>query len=400
MRILFINQFFPPDLAPTGQLLSDVTSYLSEQGHDVSVLCSDSVYAEGGRPAQGSEKVYRLKGLRFRRSLVGRSACYLAFLFDALRLALTIKDIDAIVTLTTPPLLSFVGAIAKRFRGCQFFIWEMDLFPESLVTMGLLGRRSVLVKILRKVADLPRRQADGIIVLGSCMRSQLIAHGLPSSGIKVAENWSKTTAGFSPLPNNPWLTVFYSGNLGASHDTETIFTAMTLLGSDPRFQFVFAGGGAKRKNFERRCRELNLTQVQFVPYGESAEYAARLRDADIGLVTQTDLSLGAVVPSKLYSILAFGRPVLFAGPESSTVARVIKTNNCGWHVPCGAGPQLADLLKYLAGNHNAIATAARNARSTYLSQYTVASGTGRIAEALGLGALVETHSAKSAHAGS
>src|SRR5580704_15721828 len=103
MKILFINQFFPPDLAPTGQLLSDVTAYLSEQGHDVSVICSESIYAPGGSPARTSGRVYRLKGGRFRRSLIGRSVSYLSFLFAALRTVLRMEHVDVIVTLTTPP---------------------------------------------------------------------------------------------------------------------------------------------------------------------------------------------------------------------------------------------------------------------------------------------------------
>lgn len=397
MKVLFINQFFPPDLAPTGQLLSDVTSYLSKQGHEVSVICSESVYAEGGQAYQGSETVYRLRGLRFRRSLVGRSASYLAFLFEALRVALQIREIDLVVTLTTPPLLQMVGALVKRLRHCQFYAWQMDLFPESLVTMGLLPSRSIVTRLLRKAAHFPLRKADGIIVLGCCMRDALIAYGIPASLIRVAENWSRPAPSVSAPPTNPWITILYSGNLGASHEIETISAAMAVLAHDARFRFVFAGGGVKRRLLESQCRELGLTQVQFMPYGNDSEYASRVQYADIGLVTQTDSSLGAVVPSKLYNTLAFGRPVLFVGPAASTAALVIQSNSCGWHVACGASAQLVTLLKHLASNRAAIATAARNARFTYIKQYTVDSGTDRIGVALGLPAFVK---AKTMRAGS
>ncbi len=158
---------------------------------------------------------------------------------------------DTVITLTTPPLTSVFGRMLKLLRGCRHFIWEMDVYPDIAVDVGTLKPRSMLTCIIGALADWSRRNADGIIVLGDEMKARLIARDIPEHKIHVAQNWADG-AEISPLPfpEGP-LVVHYSGNFGLAHDFETISTVIKQFANDPRFQFVFAGGGSRRKEIGR-----------------------------------------------------------------------------------------------------------------------------------------------------
>jgi hypothetical protein len=105
-----------------------------------------------------------------------------------------------LITMTTPPLLGAAGTIAKAIRGTRHFIWEMDVYPNLLVTLGALGERGLVTRILSGIENCARRRSDGIIAIGSCMRTRLLAGGTPAHLVHVAENWADGSA-ISPGPN-------------------------------------------------------------------------------------------------------------------------------------------------------------------------------------------------------
>ncbi|MDP8981633.1 MAG: glycosyltransferase WbuB, partial [Acidobacteriota bacterium] len=177
--------------------------------------------------------------------------------------------------------------------------------------------------------------------------------------------------------------VHYSGNLGLAHDVETIRGAMLALGRDGRFEFVFAGGGPRREELERCCREHETGNARFEGYCGRGELGSRLAEGHIGLVTQKAETLGAVVPSKTYGIMAAGRPVLYIGPREATPARIIREFGCGWQVECGDVRGLVDLLHSLARGRDAVYEAGSRARRAFLEHYDRELGVARVAEILG-----------------
>src|SRR5207249_2616754 len=215
--------------------------------------------------------------------------------------------------------------------------WEMDVYPDVAVELGVLPRDRWWTWLLYVLAGFARRRAEGIIVLGSCMRERLIGHGVPPEKIHIVENWADGDL-IRPLQRRATdgvLRVLYSGNLGMAHETETICGAMEALKDDDRFQFTFAGGGSRRAQVEEFCRSRDLRNVTFRPYCEREDLAAELAKADIGLVTQRPECLGSTVPSKVYGLMAAARPYLFIGPRASTPSRIVEGHDCGWQVDCG-----------------------------------------------------------------
>jgi colanic acid biosynthesis glycosyl transferase WcaI len=370
MRILFINQFFWPDAAPTGMYLEDLARELVQQGHEVDVLCGEGKY-EGAASASEPPPVTirRIAVSNYSRSGAARLLNWFSFLVRAVLRTLTLPRYDVVVTMTTPPALSYAGLFPLA-RRARLWIWEMDLYPDVAAATGTLRSGSVLVRILEAVLDWPRRRAQGILVLGECMRDRLLRRGLQPSQIFIAENWSDASKfEATPPPPSPPLRVLYSGNLGVVHEIETILGVMTTLKDDPAIQFVFAGGGVRYTELQTLCRESGLHNVSFEGYENGDHFARRLEACHIGLVTLRPGCEGTVVPSKFYSLLAAGRPVLFLGPGAATPARRILEHRCGWTFGPGEVQAVADLLNGLARNPAEIETRGMNGRQIFLSVF-------------------------------
>jgi glycosyltransferase involved in cell wall biosynthesis len=386
MRILLINQFFWPDFAATGQFLEDLARHMAQQGHEVTVICGRGVYA-GSRHAGDPPpiKILRVCGAPFTRTVAGRGLSYISFLAGALWRGVRTDRADLVLTLTTPPLLSIVGTLLKRLKKSRHYIWEMDLFPDALVSLGALNEHSVFARLLGRIADYSRNQSDGIIALGPCMRERLLKRGVSADKIHIAENWADSGQ-ISPVTHQDRsrLNVLYSGNLGLSHDIETIASAMERLRNDPRFHFSFIGGGARRSELETFCRTRGLCNVTFLPYSSRDQVGNSLASGDVGLVTMKDGCLGTVVPSKLYGLMAAQRPVLFIGPGSATPALVIKEHDCGWQVDCGDTQGLINLLEKLFQDRRLIRDAGARARQVFIQNYDLIHGIARISTILRL----------------
>jgi colanic acid biosynthesis glycosyl transferase WcaI len=385
MRILLLNQFFWPDSAATSQLLTDLARDLADRGHEVVAVCGSSSYAaeNSGTGLPGIE-IRRTPTFKFARGTAARLVSYASFLASALWAGLAGKRPDLVLTLTTPPLLSVVGTLMKRLRGGRHWIWEMDVYPDVAVELGWITRGGFFDRFIGKIADWSRRSSDGLLVLGECMKQRLVDRGIPAAKLHVADNWADgSTIRPRPFPAEPLLKILYSGNLGLAHDVETLRQSMPELNHPPAANFIFSGGGPQRASLEAWCSEHSIHNVFFRSYASRESLGNSLGDSDIGLVTQRPECLGTVVPSKVYGLMAAGRPILFVGPRGSTPHRIIEKFHCGWQIDCGDSHGLVQLLNMLQQNHHLVHEAGKLARRAFVEHYDRRLGVGRIAETIG-----------------
>jgi glycosyltransferase involved in cell wall biosynthesis len=384
MRILLINQFFWPDSAATSQLLTDLARSLARRGHQVNVICGNGSYAETDPSDAPPATVTRVRSLPFGRNPIIRILSYASFVGTAAWRGLRSKRPDVVITLTTPPLVSTVGTLLKWIRGSRHFIWEMDVYPDVAIDLGYIDGRGAVARMVGLLADLSRSRSDGVIALGDCMRNRLIERGIPAAKIEVAENWAD--AGLfdpSPVPPGGSVKVLYSGNLGLAHDVETISSTMLTLKDDQRFEFIFAGGGSRRKALENWCAENSISNASFRPYCGLEELGRSLSEASVGLVTQKAECLGSVVPSKTYGLMAAARPILFVGPRAATPSILVNRHSCGWQVDCGDHRRLTGLLLMLAANPGVARRAGARGREAFLQNYDHTKGVERICRIIG-----------------
>jgi len=381
-KIVFINQFYWPDNAPTAVLLDQAVRHASEQGHEITVICGRQGYVDGPSGDPPAVRIRRVPSFPFSRNPAGRLLSWGSFLILSAWRLLLLGRTDIVVTMTTPPGLSIVAALLKRRHGAKLWIWEMDVYPDVVIATGGLSSGSWTTRLLQWIFTWSRLRADGIIVLGECMKERLISAGVPSERIHIAQNWaSDQIRSLLSQPARP-LRILYSGNLGMAHEVQTIDAVLETLANEESIQFLFAGGGAARPGLEQRCRAAKMSNVTFQSYGDNQAFAENLQSCHVGLVTLRNGCEGTVVPSKVYSLMSVGRPILFIGPKNSTAALLVREHQCGWQFDPGKAAETSAFLRSLSADPHRIAEAGRNARRAFEQHYNRAHGTERLLQTL------------------
>jgi len=370
LKILFLNRFYLPDVAATGQLLGELAEDLAAAGEEVCVLAGRSGYRDGsGAAGQASPEGIDRSGVRVRRivspgfnrhRLAGRLMSYAGYYAGCATRALTEKA-DVVVAMTDPPLLSALGAMRKTIRGGKLVLWMQDVFPELAYEFGVI-RSPLLVRSLRRAAGGGYASADAVVALGNAMEHRLVEAGVPREKVSIIPNWADGRTLY-PAPaladatreRRGWsgrFIVLYSGNMGRAHDFSAVKAAMRELAGDSNVLFLFAGEGMRRRELEEFVGREDLPNAAFEDYAEKSDLNRALNLASAFLVTQDPRSLGLIVPSKVYSSLAVGKPILAVGPRSSEVERILSDSGAGFfHEP--------DDAKGLAGSIRALAASPR-----------------------------------------
>lgn len=384
MRILFLNQFFYPDLAATSQYLTDLTRALALE--DATVICSGADYVSSGGEEPPPVSVVRLATLRFcRTGRRKRLFSYVSFLISATWAAFRMPKQDVVVTLTTPPLLSFVGLMLQYFRGSRHVIWEMDVYPDIAFDLGMLKPFTLLTRVVRHLSDRARRRADAVIALGECMKTRLLSHGVQERRVHIVENWADgQTITPQPFPTGHALVLHYSGNMGIAHDESTLRDVILELSNSDRFHFIVSGGGSRRAKLQAWCEAQGILNVSFRPYCSNNELSNSLAEGHIGIVTQMPETLGSMVPSKTYGIMAAARPLLYIGPRGSAPARIIERYRCGWHFENGDVEGVTTLLEELWRHRRPMMDAGWRGRGAFEANYDRPLAVAQISRVLGV----------------
>jgi len=364
VRVVLLNQYYAPDSAATAQILADLGAGLAAQGHDVAAVCSNRAYADpscryAARETIDGVEVRRTRTSGFGRgSHLGRLLDYGTFLLGASRVLLFQRRPDVVVSLSTPPMVAALGLALARLRRARSVYWVMDVYPDLAFELGALRRGSLAGRLLTRCAVGLLRRSDRVVALGETMAERLREHG--ARNVVVVHNWADDEAiRPRPLEGHPlrlewgWhdrFVVLYSGNMGLAHEFETTLDAAALLADDPRILFAFVGQGPRRAEVEERARERGLTNVEFRPYVPRELLGRSLSSGDLHLVTLRQRMPGLLVPSKIYGILAAGRPTLYVGPDEGEIVDILRTADCGVRVGIGDAERLAELIAAYAAD--------------------------------------------------
>jgi glycosyltransferase involved in cell wall biosynthesis len=345
MRLLLVNQHYYPDVASTGQHLTDLAEHLVAEGYSVEVLTGRGKYVAGKVAAPAHEvrngvRIRRLRTTAFGRgSHLGRVIDYLSFYVRVLAALVFGAKRDGVLFLTTPPLLGFLGAIARLIRGQRYGVWSMDLHPDAEVASGMLRAGSLPAKVLEWMNATGYRHADFVVDLGPYMKQRIVEKGVAAERTHTVHVWSaKEEIIPTPRERNPLIdelqlrdkfVVMYSGNAGIVHDFDGICEAMRLLKNDPRIHFLFVGNGPRRAQIEEYVQANGIENFEYRDYFSRDELKYSLSVADVHLISLRSPFVGISVPGKLYGIMASARPALFVGPTGCESAETITEARCG-----------------------------------------------------------------------
>ena len=388
-NIALLTQYFHPEVAATAQLHTDLAIGLQDKGWNVKVFTGQPAYQQKDR--QLTYEIHNgVKIRRFynpgisRRKIIGR-------LFNAAIVALlmtlhlvTRKRPDIALVDSTTPFLPLVAYILKILRGWKYVFLVEDVYPEIAINLGYIHDNGFLSITWGFFNKLVYKNAKRVIAIGPRMRELLLRklpEGETEDKVAVIHNWGD---GESILPrsnNDNWFrqnldltdktVVLYSGNMGASHDLESVLKSASKLLHVKGIGFVFIGNGAKRARIECMAKELRLTNFFLLPYQERSILPYSITCGDISIITLEPGMEGLSVPSKLYSSLAAGQAVIAIMGEKSEVVDVIQEYQCGIRVPPGDENQLTHIIQDLHNDPVKLQDMKRNARDCFEKYFTM-----------------------------
>lgn len=334
------------------------------QGHEVRVICGRRKYDEPSVLFASHEERNGVQIRRIWNSALGKGAKWRRAIDFATWLIWAEIALwrepkpDVVVTLTTPPLLSVMGARYAARVGARLVPWMMDLNPDEAVAAGWLRKGSLFERFLRTQLVKSLKQATAVIALDRFMGDRIAAKGIDRQKIHVLAPWAHENE-VKPDPDGSgefrqkhglegMFVVMYSGNHSPVHPLSSVVDAAIRLRDERMVKFVFVGGGTVWGEIKKTKERENLANVMCLPYQPLNRVGASLGAADLHLVAMGNAFVGLVHPCKVYNLLSMGLPFVFIGPEESHLGDLLKelgpTAGCA-SVRHGDGAALARLIQ-------------------------------------------------------
>jgi glycosyltransferase involved in cell wall biosynthesis len=386
MKICFFNRSYWPDQAATGQLLTELAEDLvSVHGCEVTVVAGRALHGPGRDPAglapvdreiRRGVTILRANGTRFdRRRFAGRAANYMTYFASAAAAGFHVGRPDIVVSLTDPPILGLAARWTARRTGARFVFLCEDIFPEVAALLEDFHNATVN-RTLDRVNRSLLGHADGIVALGDRMRRRLVEEkGADPSRVTVIHNWADCEA-ITPGPKDNAFTrahdlgdrfvLMHSGNIGLSQNLDVLIEAAARLTGKDRLVIAIVGDGAKRDALTREAASRGLANVRFFPYQPKDLLHESFAAADTFLVSLKAGIEGYIVPSKVYGILAAGRPYIAAVDDTCEVAAIARDYGCGLLAAPGDPDALARAIAAMYDDPAATRAMGQRARAAAL----------------------------------
>ncbi len=381
MRILFIAPHYAPDLGPSAPLFVLLAEDLAQRGHAVTVVTTVPHYPSGQvspgyrgfknfHSVENGVEVIRVALPSVKRAnLVYRLAQFLCYQLRA-TLAILTRSYD--VALVANPCLwvwlPFWWAVAVRRKPGVYSVY--DVYPDVGIALGIFRHRLVI----RAVAALEGyclRRAQAVHVLADSFRPGLRALGVADAKMKTIPVWVDTRF-IRPLPRqnafsqahglDTAFTLLYAGNMGYSQGLEDLIEAARQMQAEPDVRFVLVGDGASREKLVQMAARYALKNVIFLPFQPRAGLPEMMASADAAFVGLRKEVGNDSLPSKIFSILASGRPILASVDEASEAGRLICQAEAGICLPPGDPARIVEAVRRLKAERSLGETLGQNGR--------------------------------------
>jgi glycosyltransferase involved in cell wall biosynthesis len=390
---VLVTEYFHPDTASTGQLMTDLATGLESRGLDMTVYTGQPNYHSGDNKTQPRTSTYR--GVQVNRisvpqlrqtSLSRRLFNWLSFtiwMFVVLLLSRPDSNRE-LVFVSNPPFLPIAMWLVAMLRGWEYTHIVYDVYPDMAIEPGHIERGGVIDRLWSWLDGYVFRNAANIVALGPAMKETIVEYAGPAfdeETVTIIHNWEDPDF-ITPVPKSEnWFsreqdlvdtfTVLYSGNIGDNHDLETVVRAATAFRDDP-VTFLIIGEGDGKAEIVQLAETLGLDDdtVRFLPYQPYDDLPYTLTCGDVTVVSVSDGMRGVCVSSKLYTSMAAKSPVLVVSHPEDDEARIVRSADAGKVVRQGDTTALVEAIEAWRANPELVDRQGRNARQTFEAQFT------------------------------
>ena len=388
--ILFLCQFFYPEYISSAQLPFDTVLALKEAGFSVGALCGyPQEYLDGSnipvREEVDSISIHRLKYIQLdRKGFLGRIVNYFSFTFMVLLHLFEIAQYKAVVVYSNPPILPWIASWARVLFGTKLIFVSYDLYPEVATVTNTLREGHLICRLMNHINKCVYRRADKVVALSSEQREYILnSREAKEEQVTVIPNWYHDE-GIQPRnrENNRFrdtvgdrFVVSYFGNMGTMQDMKTILGAIRELQGDDDVFFLFAGHGNKLQKLKKIAEEERLKNIAIFQFLHGQDFRDALAVSDCALVSLEKGATGLCVPSKTYSYMMQGIPLLAIMDECDIVRDI--ESGAGFWVRNGEARELAQAIRKLRDDPQKCQAMREQCRRLYLEKYTTEKNTGK-----------------------
>jgi colanic acid biosynthesis glycosyl transferase WcaI len=399
VKLLYISQYFPPEMGAPSARASELALHWANAGHQVSILTGFPNHPTGVVPPEWRS---RLRRLAYRekighvnvyrtwlwplpnRKAHERMRNYASFCVSAALRGMTIPRPDVIIASSPQLLVGLSGWWLAFTRQIPFVFEVRDLWPESLAAVGAGGERSLLHQVLAGIAGFLYRRADRIVVVTSAFKDHLI-HGwrVPAQKIDIVENGVETDL-FAPdsvaaigrrteLNAESRFLVCYIGTMGMAHGLETLLdAAATLQSKAPNVIFLLVGEGSEKERIKSLAQSRGLANVRFLDQQPREKIPSFISASDLCLVLlkKTDV-FKTVIPTKMLEFMSCARPVIL-GVEGQAKA-ILEDAGAGLAIEPENADALASAINHLDHNRELAKTLGEQGRAYIVQNFSRAS---------------------------
>lgn len=393
-KLLIYAHYFYPDVASTGQILMELTEGLKE-AFDITVICVVPSYTGVIKEKYKSQKYYHeeingIKVLRVRvpefskTNKISRIKNLMAYFINSILATFKLEKQDYIFTISQPPILGgILGVIGKIIKKGELIYNIQDFNPEQTMAVSYVNNKLIL-NMAMALDKYTCKKSDKVIVVGRDMQETLkgrfkkeknvpsndfVNNWIDEKEIYPLENNSEKVLAFKEKYNlQDKFIIMYSGNIGLYYDLENIIKVIGEFKDRDDVVFAFVGEGTVKKTIEDYSIEHNLKNVTFIPYQDKKDLIYSLNAADIHWVVNAKGIKGISVPSKLYGVMASGKPVLGVLEKGSEGQLILEESNCGVCTEPGNYEAIKNNINYVIENKEALKSMGKSGRS-YLEKH-------------------------------
>jgi colanic acid biosynthesis glycosyl transferase WcaI len=397
MKILYVSQYFPPEMGAPAARAVELSRHWAAAGHDVTVLTGFPNHPTGVVPPEyrhqfrrlvahdqtGGVNVVRTWLLPFpNRKAYERMLNYSSFSVSAAMTGLFLSRPDVVIASSPQLLVGLSGWWLARWKRVPFVFEVRDLWPESLTAVGISDANSLLHRSLAKIAGFLYRHADRIVVVTPAFEDYLVEHWhVPREKISVIENGVETQL-FAPEPSSEAATtlrreldaegkfvVSYIGTMGMAHGLETIIAAaVRLQDANPEIVFMMLGEGAEKQYIVALAQQRALNNLRFVAQQPREKIPAYIAASDVCLVPlkKTDL-FKTVIPTKMLEFMSCARPVILG--VDGQARTILEDARGGLVIEPENSDALVSAIRYLAANREAARELGQNGREYIVCKF-------------------------------
>jgi glycosyltransferase involved in cell wall biosynthesis len=370
-KVMLVTQHYAPFPSTTSGYMTDIAKALA-QNNRVMVISSSPNSASKLLPAPGEPEVIEIKSWWPEKSaLVSRSLAAILFSLQVFVAVMRhARSGDILLCVTTPFTLPYTVALAAKLRRAASALIIYDLYPDSLVMAGLLHDSAPLTRLLRSANKVMFHWLDAIVIIGRDMGTKLIQYPqMDTAKIKLIPNWATLPVRYRDVdPENPYrkrcggqFIIAMSGNAGFTHDPESVFEAARLLQNNPEIKFLFSGEGVgwtKLNEMQAASPLPNVTLIERVP---ASELECFLSAGNVWIVPYRKNNTGVSVPSRIYNLLAVGRPIIICSEPEAEAALLMREEDIGWVAPPENPEAIAQIINLAASAKDSTSEKGRRA---------------------------------------